>query len=138
VVTWIKWVGVATAMLLAAFGAWRWNAGTRALLPSQGARWTAVDAHAAQVALADGAIEISLLLHFDPSSSLIDSVRAQARGRTVGQRVAMTPWEGRWWDYAEHGGMKVPMSGEVAWLTPAGRRTYWRGKVTALAYEFVR
>ena len=34
--------------------------------------------------------------------------------------------------------MKVPMSGEVAWLTPDGRRTYWRGTVTALAYETVR
>jgi hypothetical protein len=30
------------------------------------------------------------------------------------------------------------MSGEVAWLAPDGRRTYWRGKIIALAYEFVR
>ncbi|MBE0549764.1 MAG: hypothetical protein IH627_19320 [Rubrivivax sp.] len=109
-----------------------------ALLPSQGARWTAVDEHSAQVALADGAVGIALLLRFDPGTGLIDSVRAEARGRTVGKGVVMTPWEGRWSDYAEHGGMKVPMSGEVAWLTPDGRRTYWRGTVTALAYEFVR
>ena len=34
----------------------------------------------------------------------------------------MTPWEGRWSDYAEQGGIMVPMSGEVAWLTPEGRR----------------
>jgi len=109
-----------------------------ALLPSQGARWTAVDEHSAQVVLADGAVGISLLLRFDPGTGLIDSVRAEARGRTVGKGVVMTPWEGRWWDYVEHGGMKVPMSGEVAWLTPGGRRTYWRGTVTALAYEIVR
>lgn len=109
-----------------------------ALLPGQAARWTAVDEHSAQVDLGDGAVGISLLLRFDPGTGLIDSVRAEARGRTVGQGVVMTPWEGRWWDYAEHGGMKVPMSGEVAWLTADGRRTYWRGKVTALAYEFVR
>ncbi len=109
-----------------------------ALLPSQGARWAAVDAHSAQVDLADGAVSISLMLRFDPGTGLIDSVRAEARGRTVGKGVVMTPWEGRWSDYAEHGGMKVPMSGEVAWLTPEGRRTYWRGTVTALAYEFVR
>ena len=32
----------------------------------------------------------------------------------------------------------VPMSGEVAWLTPEGRRPYWRGKVTALVYQFMR
>jgi hypothetical protein len=109
-----------------------------ALLPSQGARWTAVDEHSAKVTLADGAVSISLMLRFDPGTGLIDSMRAEARGRTVGKGVVMTPWEGRWSDYAAHGGMKVPMRGEVAWLTPEGRRTYWRGTVTALAYEFVR
>jgi hypothetical protein len=109
-----------------------------ALLPSQGARWTAVDERSAQVHLDDGAIGVSLLLRFDAGSGLIDSVRAEARGRTVGERVVLTPWEGRWWDYAEHSSMKVPMSGEVAWSTPDGRRTYWRGRITALAYEFER
>lgn len=109
-----------------------------ALLPSQGGHWTAVDAHSAQLRLADGAVGVSLLLRFDPRTGLIDSVRAEARGRTVGKDVVMTAWEGRWSDYAEHGGMKVPMSGEVAWLAPEGRRAYWRGTVTTLAYEFVR
>jgi hypothetical protein len=107
-----------------------------ALLPSQGARWTAVDAHSAQVDLADGAVGISLLLRFDPGTGLIDSVRAQARGRTVGKAVVMTPWEGRWSNYVEHDGLRVPTSGEVAWLTPQGRRPYWRGDVAALRYEF--
>lgn len=109
-----------------------------ALLPSQGARWSAVDDHAAQVELADGAVVVSLLLRFDPGTGLIDSVRAEARGRTVRGAVVMTPWEGRWSDPAEQGGMKVPTSGEVAWLTPKGRRPYWRGKVTALVYGFAR
>ncbi len=67
-----------------------------ALLPSQGARWTDVDNHSAQVDLADGAVGISLLLRFDPGTGLIDSVRAEARGRTAGKAVVMTPWEGRW------------------------------------------
>lgn len=109
-----------------------------ALLPSQGARWTAVDGDSAQVAFADGAVCVSLLMRFDPSTGLIDSVRAESRGRIVGKDVVMTPWEGRRWDYAEHGDMKVPTSGEVAWSTPDGRRAYWRGTVTSLAYEFVR
>jgi hypothetical protein len=109
-----------------------------ALLPSQGSRWTAVDEHSAQVRLTDGAVDVALLLRFDPGTGLIESVRAEARGRTVGRNVVMTPWEGRWWDYAEHDGMKMPMSGEVAWLTPDGRRVYWRGKVTALAFEIAR
>jgi hypothetical protein len=106
-----------------------------ALLPSQGVRWTAVDEHAAHATLADGAVSATLLMRFDPQSGVIDSVRAEARGRMVGKNVAMTPWEGRWSSYAERDGMRVPTSGEVAWLTPEGRRAYWRGEVTALRYE---
>lgn len=41
-------------------------------------------------------------------------------------------------DDAGHDGMQVPMRGEVAWLLPAGARPYWRGTITALAYEFAR
>lgn len=108
-----------------------------ALLPSQGARWSAVDAHSATVTLADGAVGVALLMRFDPHTGLIESVRAEARGRTVGKDVVMTPWEGRWSDPALQGGMTVPMRGEVAWLTPEGRRVYWRGTVTGLSCEFV-
>ncbi|MCW5667971.1 MAG: hypothetical protein KIT35_29405 [Piscinibacter sp.] len=108
-----------------------------ALLPSQGARWSAVDEHSATVTLADDAVGVSLLMRFDPRTGLIESVRAAARGRTIGKDVVMTPWEGRWSDPAEQGGMTVPMRGEVAWLTPQGRRVYWRGTVTALGCEFV-
>ena len=79
---------------------------------------------------------MSLLLRFDAGTGLIDSVRDEARGRTAGERVVTTLWEGRWRGYAEPSGMKVPMSGEVAWLTPDGRRTCWRGRITAPAYEF--
>jgi hypothetical protein len=47
----------------------------------------------------------------------------------------MTPWEGRWSDYAERDGMKVPTKGEVAWLMPEGRKPYWRGEVTRLDFS---
>ncbi len=47
----------------------------------------------------------------------------------------MTPWEGRWSNYAELNGMRVPLDGEVAWLTPEGRKPYWRGRATQFAFE---
>jgi hypothetical protein len=109
-----------------------------ALLPSQGVRWTAVDQNWAEATLADGAISVTLLLRFDPQSGVIDSVRAQARGRTVGKNVVMTPWEGRWSDYAERDGLRVPTKGEVAWLAPEGRRAYWRGELTSMRVEPAR
>ena len=66
----------------------------------------------------------------------LQSVRADARGRTVGGQIVMTPWEGRWLDVQVRDGMKVPLSGEVAWLTPEGRKPYWRGTITSVRYGF--
>jgi Family of unknown function (DUF6920) len=105
-----------------------------ALLPSQGVRWEAVDEHSARATLVDGALSLTLLFRFD-ERGLIESVRAEARGRTVGTTVVMTPWEGRWSDYQLRDGMRVPMAGEVAWLAPGGRKPYWRGRITSLRYE---
>jgi hypothetical protein len=65
-------------------------------------------------------------------------VHAQARGRTVGASVVMTPWEGRCSNYQVRDGMRVPLSGEVAWLIDGERRPYWRGTITSLHYEFAR
>jgi hypothetical protein len=107
-----------------------------ALLPSQGVHWGAVDEHAAVASASDGAVHATLLFRFDPATGLIASVRAEARGRTVGQTVVMTPWEGRWSGYAARDGMRVPTQGEVAWLAAEGPRAYWRGEVSALSYTF--
>ena len=32
--------------------------------------------------------------------------------------------------------MRVPLTGEAAWLQPQGRKPYWRGSVASLAHEF--
>lgn len=107
-----------------------------ALLPSQGVRWEAVDEGAARATLTDGETVVTLLFRFG-EDGLIDTVRAEARGRSVGGAVIPTPWQGRWWDYAERDGMRVPLQGEVAWLLPQGPQLYWRGRVVGLAYEQV-
>lgn len=108
-----------------------------ALLPSQGARWMAVDDKAAQVTLSDGAVSATMTIRFD-AQGLIASARADARGRAVGKEVIMTPWEGRWSHYQQRDGMQVPTRGEVAWLTPEGRKPYWRGEVKSLRYEWAK
>jgi hypothetical protein len=106
-----------------------------ALLPSQGVRWEALDEQTARATLMDDSITLSLLFRFD-ERGLIKSARSEARGRTVGKSIVMTPWEGRWADYQERDGMLVPMKGEVAWITPEGDKPYWRGTITSLQYEY--
>jgi hypothetical protein len=104
-----------------------------ALLPSQGVRWTAVDEHSAKATLTDGALSITLLFRFDDAGHMA-SVRAEARGRMVGRETSMAPWEGTWSNHQRVDGMTVPLTGEVAWLLPEGRKTYWRGTVTSLRH----
>ncbi len=108
-----------------------------ALLPSQGVRWEPLDDHSARATLVDGPLSLTMTFSFAPDGTL-HSVRAEARGRTVAGKIVMTPWEGRWSDAQLHDGMRVPMTGEVAWLTPQGRKPYWRGKITSLKYDFSR
>lgn len=106
-----------------------------ALLPSQGVRWEAVDDACANATIVDGPITLTLLFRFN-DGDLIDSFRAEARGAGVGNEMVMIPWEGHWSNYQVIGGMTVPLTGEVAWIRPEGRKPYFVGTVTALTYEF--
>lgn len=108
-----------------------------ALLPSQGVRWEAVDDSSARATLVEDGIALTMLFTFD-GAGLIASTRAEARGRLVGGMAIPTPWEGRVWDYEVRDGMLVPLSGEVAWILPAGSKPYWRGRIERLEYEFAR
>jgi hypothetical protein len=105
-----------------------------ALLPSQGMRWEPIDDRSARATLSDGDVRLTMTFRFG-ADGLIDAIRAEDRGRTVGDRIVPTPWEGRMFDYQRRGGLLVPIQGEVAWLTPEGRLPYWRGNITALEYH---
>ena len=107
-----------------------------ALLPSQGVRWQAVDDQSARATLTDGVITLTLTFRFQ-EDGLIDSARAESRGRLVNGVPSGAPWQGRFWNYAVRHGMRVPLEGEVAWVMPEGIKPYYRGKVTSIAFEFV-
>jgi len=106
-----------------------------ALLPSQGVQWDAVDEHSAKATLTDGALRVTMQVTFD-NAGLIESARFDARGATVGTAIVQTPWEGRWSNYQERQGMRVPLTGEAAWVPAQGRKPYWRGTIASLTYEF--
>jgi hypothetical protein len=105
-----------------------------ALLPSQGTTWSAVDVASADATMVDGDISMTMRFAFGPGG-LIESVRADARGAMVDGKVVMLPWEGRMSNYQERAGMRVPLTGEAAWLLPSGRKPYWRGTITSAAFE---
>lgn len=106
-----------------------------ALLPSQGVQWEAVGEHSANASIVDGPLTLTLLFRFN-DAGLIDSVRAEARGGLVGNKVVMMPWECSTSDYAVREGMTVPITGEAAWLRTEGRKPYFHGTIRSLTYEF--
>ena len=108
-----------------------------ALLPSQGVLWEAVDARSARATLTETSTSLSILFTFS-EDGMIETVRSEGRVRAVGKEFALTPWQGRFWNYEERAGMRVPLNGEVAWLLPAGAKPYWRGRITDIAYDFAQ
>jgi hypothetical protein len=111
-----------------------------ALLPSQGIRWEALDDRSAKATLTEGDLVLTMTFGFG-ADGLIESIRAEARGMTVGNTIVMQPWEGRMSNYQLRDAMRVPLTGEVAWLLPeaeGGRKSYWRGEIVGIAYEFAK
>ncbi len=105
-----------------------------ALLPSQGVEWLPVDEHSARAVMRDGDLELTLLFRFR-DDGLIDSVYAESRERVAGGSTELRPWEGRFFDYQEAGGMMIPMQGEVCWILDDGRKPYWRGTTERISFE---
>lgn len=104
-----------------------------ALLPRPGLSWTAIDDGAARVTLTDGGTTVALDVRFAPSGEI---VRVSAmRHRDVSGVGVLTPWTGRFSDYARVHGMMIPVSGDVEWLLPEGAMPYWRGRIVATEYE---
>lgn len=106
-----------------------------ALLPSQGVVWQAVDAQSANAIFTDADVTVALRFTFS-ANGLIDTVRAESRGRLLGKVMTYTPWQGHFWNYAERSGMLVPLESDVAWMLPEGPKTYYRSLMTTVKYEF--
>jgi hypothetical protein len=105
-----------------------------ALLPSAELAWSPIDETRALATLTSDGITVSLEFRFG-ADGLIEGIRAERERDVDGTPVPME-WQGRWSAYEERDGMRVPLQGEVAWVTPDGHREpYWRGRVTGITFE---
>lgn len=53
----------------------------------------------------------------------------------ISDKLVMAPWGGIWSNYQIVDGVQVPFAGEVAWMRPDGRKPYFIGTDTTLAFE---
>jgi hypothetical protein len=61
-----------------------------------------------------------------------DIVRAYSPSR-YRQGLGNQPWEGKFQNYTERSGLRVPQQASVAWLGPDGPFEYWRGHLSEFA-----
>jgi hypothetical protein len=101
-----------------------------ALLPNAGVAWTAIDDSSARATLTDHGTTVWVDFQFGAEGEIV-GIRTD-RYRALNGRQVLTPWVGRFWDYARVNGVMVPRSGEVAWAPAEGTMPYWRGRITAV------
>ncbi len=105
-----------------------------ALLPSQGVVWEAIDENRARATMVDAGNTASLEFSFNDEGEIV-SVYSPARYREVDGAYIPTPWEGRFADYTEVNGYRVPIEAEVAWHLPDGVFHYWRAMIVEIHYR---
>ena len=98
-----------------------------ALAPSARLRWQALGERRLRATLSDGGIAASVDFELGDDGEI--ARMTALRGRETGGRLVPTPWEGRFWDYREQDGLRLPHRAEVAWILREGRMPYWRGLI---------
>jgi hypothetical protein len=105
-----------------------------ALLPRKGLTWEPIDDSSARATLTDSGVSVSLEFRFGEEGEIV-GIYTPARFRDVNGTPVPTPWEGSFRSYGRVGGMMVPREGEVAWILPEGRLSYWRGQIVRVEYD---
>jgi hypothetical protein len=95
--------------------------------------WEAIDDSTARATLTHAGSTASLEFRFGDSGEVV-GVYAPQRHREVKGKYELAPWEGRFARYVRRSGMMVPSEGEVAWILPEGRLSYFRGEIVGAAY----
>lgn len=105
-----------------------------ALLPSEGVSWRAIDEHHAQASLTDAGVTASLEFTFNDRGEIV-SVYSPDRYREVDGTYEATPWTGRYADYIDVDGYRIPSRAEVEWQLKEQVYPYWRATIEQVKYD---
>jgi hypothetical protein len=87
-----------------------------------------VDSRTLRVGLKhDGALR-RVTIRVDDVGRVLEA-KAEGRPRLIGKATLAADWFGRFGDYKELDGVRMPVTSELAWALPDGRFTYLRGRI---------
>ena len=96
-------------------------------------RWEAIDAQRAQATISLPGISASAIFHVDEQGRYTHLTAE--RYREEHKQQVLRPWIGRWGDYREVHGFRIPMAAEASYTLTSGEFSYFRGEVTAIEYN---
>ena len=96
--------------------------------------WEPIDARSVRATLRHDGLPVSAVLEIDDDGKLAQ-LRAERYRDVGGGKAVRTPWTGRYGDYREFNGFRVPSSVEVTWELEEGPFSYARFRVTGLEYN---
>lgn len=105
-----------------------------ALLPQAGVVWTPIDEHSALATLTNRGTRVSLEFRFNDIGE-VTAIYSDGRFGKFDGEYRRNPWQGHFKDYEIHGGMRIPMYGEVGWYDSGVLHMVWQGRVVAADYE---
>jgi uncharacterized protein DUF6544 len=101
---------------------------------SDAIEWQPIDGRSARASMRCPGAPVQAVFEMDQEGRIV-ALQA-ARYRDVGGgRSVLTPWSGRYADFLEFGGFRVPSAVEVTWNLADGPFTYARFRITALEYN---
>jgi len=102
----------------------------RAFSDNRSIRWRQAGPGELVATLAHAGHEVELRFTFDEAGDVcrVEGVRECGVEGHRGSR----PWVGRFSDYRQVGGVRVPTRGEVEWRLDSGPFVYWRGAIVGL------
>lgn len=105
-----------------------------AILTNPAITWTeTADGVTARLDTTGGPAEITFT--FDTAGDIAGMSAEGRPAKLADGTPALLAWRGGFRDYAEIGGRRIPLQGEVGYEYPDGYESYWRGRITG--YEVV-
>lgn len=103
-------------------------------LVSEAVHWDALDANSARATLVQDGLPVVATFEFDDEGKpkLLRASRYFANGD---EPARLLPWYGRYLEYREFGGFRVPSYAEVSWQLREGEFSYARFRVTDIQYN---